>query len=236
MHGIVMRAVALSTAGLLAFAAPAHAEWSGEGDLGLVIARGNSDTDTVSGKLAVKKIHDRWEHNLGLAFLRSNNQGVTNAERYALTGQSNFAVDDNSYYFGSFRYEDDRFSGFDYQSSVTAGYGQKFIDTEVSHLSGELGIGYRTTQAVGASAESDAIVRAAMKYSRELTDTTTLTNDTLVESGENNTFAQNVIGLGMRINSSLAMKLGVELRYNSEVLPGLDKTDTITTVNLNYKF
>lgn len=216
--------------------APALADWSGEGDLGMVVARGNTDTDTISAHLAIKKTQDKWEHNAGLNFLRSTNTGVTNAERYQLTGQSNYAIDERSYYFGSLRYEDDRFSGFDYQTSVTGGYGRKFIDTEVSTLKGELGIGYRQTKLETFSSEGDAILRAAMNYTRVLTDTTNISNDTLVESGKNNTFAQNFTGLSVRINESMAMKVGFEVRYNSEVPVGLKSTDTITTINLNYKF
>jgi len=226
----------LATIGTIGLNAPALAEWSGDGDLGVVVARGNTDTDTISARLAVKKVQDKWEHNAGLAFLRSTNAGITNAERFQITGQSNFAIDEHSYYFGSLRYEDDKFSGFDYQSSVTGGYGRKFIDTEVATLKGELGIGYRQTKLETFGSEGDAILRAAMNYTRVLTDTTSFSNDTLVESGSNNSFAQNITGLSVRINDSMAMKLGFEVRYNSEVPVGLKSTDTITTINLNYKF
>jgi putative salt-induced outer membrane protein len=226
----------LAALGMLAMNGSALADWSGEGDLGMVVARGNTDTDTISAKLAIKKTQDEWEHNAGLAFLRSTNAGVTSAERFALTGQSDYAIDEHSYYFGSLRYEDDKFSGFDYQSSATVGYGRKFIDTEVATLKGELGVGYRQTKLETFSSEGDAILRAAMNYTRNLTDTTSFSNDTLVESGSNNTFAQNITGLSVRINDSLAMKVGFEVRYNSEAPLGLKSTDTITTLNLNYKF
>ncbi len=226
----------LAAVGTVGLNAPALADWSGEGDLGMVVARGNTDTDTISAHLAVKQTKEQWEHNAGLSFLRSTNTGVTNAERYQLTGQSNYAIDERSYYFGSLRYEQDKFSGFDYQSSATAGYGRKIVDTEVSTLKAELGIGYRQTKQETFSSEGDAILRGAMNYTRALTDTTNISNDTLVEAGKNNTFAQNFTGLSVRINESMAMKLGFEVRYNSEVLEGLKSTDTITTINLNYKF
>lgn len=236
MTGKTLASTLLATLAMIGLNTPALADWSGEGDLGLVVARGNTDTDTISAKLAVKKTHERWDHNAGLSFLRSTNSGVTNAERYQLTGQSNYAINEHSYYFGSLRYDDDRFSGFDYQSSATAGYGRKLIDSEVSKLNVEAGIGYRQTKLEAASSEGDAIFRGAVNYSRVLNDTTSVTNETLVEAGSNNTFAQNVTGLSVRINDSMAMKLGFEIRYNSEVPVGLKSTDTITTLNLNYKF
>ena len=54
----------------------------------------------------------------------------------------------------------------------------------------------------------------------------------LVEAGSDNTFVQNDIGIQVAINKTLALKAALQARHNTDVLDGIDKTDTLTTINL----
>ena len=38
------------------------------------------------------------------------------------------------------------------------------------------------------------------------------------------------------MTESMALKAGVEMRHNTDTLPGRAKTDTLTTVNVTYDF
>ena len=58
--------------------------WSGKGELGLVLARGNSDADTVNAKLEMARQTDAWKNAFTLAALRSSNDGERNAERFGV--------------------------------------------------------------------------------------------------------------------------------------------------------
>ncbi len=125
----------LSAAALIVTQSPqALAQWKGKGEAGAVIARGNSDTDTVNLKLEMAKELDRWKHGFGIQALRATNDSDKTAERYAAFWQSDYKLDDRTYLFGGLRYEDDRFSGFDSQASATTGIGRKFIDTETNKI------------------------------------------------------------------------------------------------------
>ena len=61
-------------------------------------------------------------------------------------------------------------------------------------------------------------------------------NKLLVESGEYNTFAQNDLGVSVTMNSHLALKAGWQARHNSDVAPDRKRTDTLTTMNVVYRF
>ena len=63
-----------------------------------------------------------------------------------------------------------------------------------------------------------------------------LLDTTLVEAGSNNTFLQNDTGLAVSMNDRLALKVGYQVRHNSDVTPGTKKTDTLLTTNLVFKF
>lgn len=247
---ILTRALALTAA--LAATPMTHAAevdpgdtqgWSGEGEFGLVVTSGNTETETLNANLAAAYEQDAWLHKLGLSAISASEDETTTAERYQLTGKTEYHTSDRSYWFGSLRYEDDRFSGFEYQSILTGGYGYTVWDREQSHLDLEAGVGIRrskpalaTDMTAETEATSDAVARGAASYWWQFTGNARLQNDLLVETGEDNTFAQNQLALRVAINSRFAVKLGYEVRHNTEVPAGTEETDTISTVNLVYSF
>ncbi|MBS1199345.1 MAG: hypothetical protein H6R27_23 [Proteobacteria bacterium] len=221
----------------LAAAVPAQADWSGKGELGGVIARGNTETETISGKIDMTNELDRWKHMAGFSILRTVNDGVTSANRWELRGESDYKLTDRSYLFGALRYEEDEFTDFEYQAIASAGYGYKFIDSEATKLDGKIGVGYRQSELrVDGDTEGDAILRAAIDYSHRLTETTTVIDKFLVEAGSDNTYLQNILGLEVKMNESLALGLSYEIRHNTDVLPGTEETDQVLTANLVFGF
>ena len=53
-----------------------------------------------------------------------------------------------------------------------------------------------------------------------------------VEAADENTFAQNDIGIAVSINKTLALKAAFQARHNTEAPDGLERTDTLTSVNI----
>jgi len=222
-------------------AVSAHAEWKGKGEAGIVLARGNSQTDTINLKLDMSTTVDKWKHALGMAALRASNDGTRTAERYLATWQSDYNFSARSYWFGGLRYENDKFSGFKYSASATAGIGYKFVDTDRVKLTGQAGVGFRrietepTATLPGASG-NNAIFTAGMNYENKLTDTTRLVDKLTLESGSDNTLLTNFIGVEVKMSTALALSAGLDVRHNTKPPAPLKKTDTLTTLNLVYSF
>jgi putative salt-induced outer membrane protein len=103
----------------------ALADWKGKGELGASLASGNSENEAANAALEVKNTRDKWTHTLGLAGNYGSDGSVTTAERWEVRGQSDYAFTDRAYWFGAGRYEDDRFSAFEFQSSLSTGLGYK---------------------------------------------------------------------------------------------------------------
>jgi len=218
-------------------AAPANTGWTGQGEAGLVKTTGNSETESLLLNLEFVRDLDKWRHRVAASALSAEDSGNTTAERYGFEWQSDYKLDDRSWVLGAFRYESDEFSAFANQQTLTIGYGRKLIDNAVSQLKGELGVGYRDAEdALTGESNSEAIFRGVLDYSRQVTDNTEFSNRLLVESGSSNTFIQNLLGLSVAMNDKFALKFGFEYRNNSDVPPGVDKTDTITSANLVYNF
>lgn len=227
----------LATLALTSVILPAHADWQGKGELGGVLARGNTETETLNAKIDMTKQTEQWKHLVGFSVLRTTNNSVTSADRWELRGESDYKLTERSYVFGALRYEQDEFTDYEYQGTGSVGYGYKFIDTEVTKLDGKLGVGYRLAELrLTGESENQAIVRGAVDFSHQLTETTRIVDKFLVEAGSDNTFLQNIFGLEVRINSAMALGLAYEVRHNTEVLPGTEKTDQVFTANLVFDF
>lgn len=232
---------------------PAFAEWSGKGELGASLASGNSENESVNAALEVKGTYDQWTHALGFAGNYGNDGNTTTAQRWEVRGQSDYRFTDRAYAFGAGRYENDEFSGYEYQSSLAAGLGYKLIDDERTKLWVQGGPGYRFAERRGpcrdtpppdnafdcrnfapGDSENSLIFRGDVGFDYQLTDTTKIVDRFLVETGSDNTYLQNDLGLEVTITGLLGLRVGFQVRHNTDVEPGIDKTDTLTTVGLIY--
>lgn len=230
-----LRAVALAT---LFVSASASAQWAGKGELGLVLARGNSDATTLNGKVDMKDVDGEWTYLAGASLLRASTSGTTSADRYELHGQANRALTPRAYLFGSGNFQDDKFSSFSYQASLVGGVGYKFIDTEPTKFAAELGIGYRRLKHITTGeTRGDAVVHGALNFDHQLSASTKLFDHLMVEAGSANVYATNDAGVAVKMSDKLALSVAYQVRHNSKVdTDTIKKTDQLTTANIVFSF
>lgn len=260
MHHPAKSAALAASAILLALVTPAAAQeaatdegWSGTGEVGLAMARGNSRSENLNLRMAFSREDARRKHAFSASALRARGEvsgdfdgdGTTeqryaiSANRYELGGSSALRFDARRHLSGSGRYERDDFSSYDYQATVALGYGHRFIQSARTRLMGEIGPGYRRArEADTGRVQSSLIVRGMLDFRHQLTDSAELTNTLLLESGKDNTFAQNELAVSVAMNERFALKAGLQARHNTDVdaAAGIRRTDTLTTVNLVYNF
>lgn len=235
----------LAAAMLLSLAAPVLAQdaeeppqgWRGNGEFGFVKTTGNTDTSSLNLALEFIYEKEKWRHTLGATALSSKRDGQTDAERWTLTGQSDYKFSEKSYMFGAFRHDDDEFAGYNPVTSLSAGYGRQLIDNGRHFLLGEIGVGYRAQEvALTGVSENGAIIRGRLDYHWIISDSTEFANLFLVEAGSDNTYLENTTSLAVAINKAFAVKLAYQYRYNTDPPLGSDDTDTQFTTNLVYNF
>lgn len=220
----------------------AESLWTGTAELGLAIASGNAESETLNGKLDLKRETERWHANLRAAALRAEADDQLSAYRYALGGTLGFNVGARAYTFGAVRYERDDFAAFRHQWVGSAGLGYRLIDDERTALVGEIGPGARRAQLVawpssapaGTRArmtETDTILRASVEFRHALNANTQLSNVLLSEGGSSGRFLQNDLGLSVRISERYALRVGHQLRRNSDAENGIVATDRLFTTN-----
>lgn len=224
----------------------AAAQWQAKGEAGLVASRGNTKTESANAKLDVSREFVDWKHSAGLTGVYASDEFGATGQRWEARGQSEYKFSPKGFWFGSARYEEDRFSGIAYQTTYGTGLGWRFFDTDITKLSVQIGAGYKVSESretidddgvtfIPAERNEEIIGQFSVNYEQTLTETTKFVDKLLVESGVDNTFVQNDLGLQVRIMESLALAAGYGVRYNSNPPDGFKSTDTLTTLNLVYE-
>ncbi|WP_317930638.1 DUF481 domain-containing protein [Halioxenophilus sp. WMMB6] len=224
---------------ILTFASSAGfaSEWSGVGEAGLVMVDGNSESQVVNASLTFENSREKWDHKLKLAATSAESDGTKDAESYLANWDSQYSLTERTYLFGDLRYFDDKFDSFEAIYTTAFGAGYKIFNTDTMKWKVSAGAGYRTTKLEETQEKQSGInYLITSDYKYQLTETATLLNETRVEISSDNTFTQSIFGFAVAINSSMALKLGYEIRYNSDPAQGDLHADTITSANLVYNF
>ena len=231
-----IHACLLAGAALLGASVPALADWTGKGNVGASFASGNSENQSASAAIELQDKVDQWTHTVGFAGNYGNDGGITTAQRWELRGQTQYDFTQRAYWFGAARYEDDRFSSYDFQASLSGGLGYRIIDTDRTKFWVQGGPGYRYAELQDTGESEDGVIfRGDLGFEHQITETTKIVERFLVETGSSNTYLQNDLGLEVTISGALGLRVGYQVRHNTDVLPGVEKTDTLTTVGLLYE-
>lgn len=236
--------------------------WSGSGEFGFASATGNSRSQNVNAKLGLNQENEQWKNAFFVDALRSKSQQKvvdgsgntiqqfnTTANRYDGGASVGLKLDPRSYIVGAARYEHDDFGANLWQATVSLGYGYIALKDERNELSFEIGPGYKRYRPADAHVVvnnasvrqqqptvGEVVVRGQGNYKFKLSANTAFEDTLLMEAGSKNTYLQNDAGLAVSMTTKLALKVGFQVRHNSDVRPGIKKSDTLTTTNLVYSF
>ncbi|HTN35069.1 MAG TPA: DUF481 domain-containing protein [Marinobacter sp.] len=218
--------------------------WEGEAELGVLISSGNTDESIVNTRLGLKHEVERWR-NLGeFSSKYSESNDETTAEQYEAMAETNYRFHEQNFWFLRGEYADDRFSGYDFESSASTGYGNRvWMEGERSFLDLSVGAGYRYNKldevnADGDDAEEEAIIRLAAKFDYALSENALFRQKLSAEIGldENNRITQSETSLKTNIVGNLSMKAAFRVKHASQVPDDKKKTDTETSLSLLYGF
>lgn len=236
--------------------------WTGSGEFGFASATGNTRSENIDAKLGLKQENDQWKNAFFLDVLRTKAQQKvvdasgntveqlnTTANRYDGGASVGLKLDTRSYIVGAGRYEHDQFGANLWQATFSLGYGYIALKDERNELSFEIGPGYKRYRPADNQVlvdgvlvpqqqptQGEVVARGLINYKYKISDNTAFEDTFLTEAGSKNTYVQNDAGVAVSMTKKLALKVGFQVRYNSDVQPGIKKTDTLTTTNLVYSF
>jgi putative salt-induced outer membrane protein len=229
-------------------AAHAQVKWTGKAELGVLLASGNTEAKSANTKFDLKRESEKWINTFFVGALYGENAEFSTAERYEQKYQLDYRINDRLSWFGAVRGEEDRFSGFVYQTTASTGASYKFIDNPNTKLQASLGAGYRRLKSetlvktdagevidrIEGEVEGNPVATLSSDFEHAFNDHTKITNKLLAESGSDNTALQDDIAVQVSVTDTLALAVGVGIRYNTDPPPLSESTDTLTTINLVY--
>jgi len=216
--------------------APPPEGWSGSVGAGYVAVRGNTETTTANFKGEVMYDRDRWHHSALATALGASQDGETSAEAYKGLVKTKYDMTETIYVFGLAEYNKDRFSSYDHQIFEVGGIGWRVFQTATQELNLEAGLGATQSELQDGTSNNEVVVRLGADYHWHISEHAVFSERLASTMGSENTYIESLTELKAGIIGNLALVLGYLVKHNTDVLPGTDKTDTQTSISLEYKF
>lgn len=215
-----------------------ESDWAATAEVGYIMTGGNTDTEQLNAKFAGQLSLAPWTHALNLEALTASEGDETNAERYLAVWKTDYAFSEHSYIFLDIKHDVDRFSGFDYQTTLASGYGRRLLNTDTMYFDAEIGPGYRISKEETGDTNRDAIIHVNTLYDWKISDTASFTHELTVDTNSDLTASRSVAALVSQVAASLAMKFTYTLRHQSRLPEDSDakKLDRELGLTLVYSF
>jgi len=210
---------------------------TGSAALGYLSTSGN--TDSTNANASFKLAWDRgmaWKHEWNALAINARTDGVTTAEAYSAGYKAQRDFTEHSYLFASGDWRQDKFSGYDEQITEAIGYGRRLIDTERQTLSVEGGLGAKQSTLNDGTDIDEGIVRGGLDYMIHISESSEFNQKLLLEQGDDNRYTESTSALKMKLVGNLALVLSYVIKSNSDVPPGIEKTDRFTAISVEYGF
>jgi putative salt-induced outer membrane protein len=222
---------------------PEEGPWSGAVAGGYAKTSGNSESTAANLKLDGRYDQNRWHQILGATAVAagtgSGDLSETTGEAYWAGFQSQYDFTESIYGFGSVDWYKDRFSAYDSQLFETAGAGWRALRGDVHSLDLEAGYGLKQSDPKSGVRENEGVAVARGVYKWQISKSAAFLQKLSVLGSSSNTYLQSDSELKAAIVGNLSMVLGYTVKHNSDVVvevPAYEKTDTFTTVSLQYTF
>lgn len=210
--------------------------WIGQIIGGFAANTGNTETTNLNAQVLLGYEVDDWRHTVNLVGHRASDTTGTTAERYVLTGKTDYKLSERDYVFLTAQFERDRFAGLDRRTSEALGYGRELLASDQHKVTAEVGVGARQIEYTDGRRENDAILRLAGGWLWTISETSEFSQRLIIEAGDNNTYSESTTALKTNLIGSIYSSVSFTVKHNTTVPAGLESTDTYTAIQLEYRF
>lgn len=238
--------------------------WEVEVELGAIATSGNTSATSLHGKLNAKQNLTKFRNEYILSSLYKEDEVLQDdntkikektADKYLISAKSAYLLENqstqkesekSSYLFGFASYTHDDFGAYETYETVALGYGDWLFSGDTLNWFIEAGPGYFRGEKVLVSnninipnvieTEKGALLRVASELEWKFSQTAVFKQILSVETGSDNTRVLSETSVAASITNAMQMKVGFAVASDSRVAPGKEKTDTITSATLVYKF
>jgi putative salt-induced outer membrane protein len=229
--------------------------YTASAELGMLFKTGDTNSADVKAGFDFTHEEDAWKSTVTLSLLvkkteQEDDNGeehfTTSDQKWTAVGQTNYNLDKTSpnYIYGNVSYEDNRFSNFKSQNSVSTGWGRRWLESEKVTLDADIGPGYkrdiiRATDVQAEQTESTFIIQAQALYKYEINEHVLFKQLVVAKytskSDENSTYKART-SITTKLLETLQLKFSFTLDYNTDVEDDKENVTTETAMTLVYSF
>ncbi len=233
--------LSISLASFSSLAAEPALGLNGSGELGFTDSSGNTTSTTLFA--ALKLNYNQANYEIKSIFetnYKSENNEQTE-ERYLIDLQHNryYNPERNYYSFVGGKFEKNRFSGIELDTTLSLGLGKQLFRNEATKLIGEAGLAQQTTtytdEVVGDDKNQTA-VRLKLDLTHQINAQVAFSQDITYLTGNEQTTIESNTGFKVKVADRMNLKASYKYRHNDSPAAGAKETDTQTLLTLIYDF
>ena len=230
-------------------------EYTASAELGFLYKTGNTKSADIKAGFNLQHEKDKWSSVVAFNILAKkieqeddagNEEFETTDNKWDILTQTNYTIgqEGKNYLYGNLAYEQDKFSGFESQSSFYAGWGRRWYKTETSSLFADVGPGVqydmtRATDTTPSESNTSFIIQAQAIYTHQFNEYVKfkqyLVAKQATQSGDNSVYKSET-SITAQLIDSLQLKFALRIDYDTEVEPEFESTNTETSMTLIYNF
>ena len=229
--------------------------YTASAELGFLYKTGNTKSADIKAGLNLKHEKDKWRTEVAFNILakkleteddEGNDEFETTDNKWDIVAQTNYTIgkESKNYLYGNLAYEQDKFSGFESQSSFSAGWGRNWLENETSTLFADIGPGVthdvtRATATNDSESSSNLIIQAQAVYTHKFNEHVQFKQyfvaKQATKSGENSIYKSET-SVTAQLIDALQLKFALRVDYDTEVEAEYENTNTETSMTLIYNF
>ena len=206
--------------------------WEGQAELGAVRATGSSDHLGLFASLSGKREGIAWSHRLDGRIEIQESNGVRTVDRASGRWQPRRQFGTRTYAFGLGLFERDPLVNVDARYTAAIGAGYRLVGERDLRIEVEGGPAFRHTDVRSGDPFGSLAARASLDLTWRVAPRVSLKQTgTLFIDGDNGN-GQAITALDTRLLGPLSMRLSYDVRYEEDVLRGIDRLDTTSRATL----
>ena len=215
-------------------------KYTGHATLGGTFNRGNTRDDALNIDAELVARAPEYRYTLNAEAHQASSTGVTTTANRMLSGQYDKFLNPKDYLFANAKAQVDRQADLTLRSTVGAGYGRQFVETEEKRLSAQVGLSYVNENYQIAGNKSFPALNVGLNYEQKFFDNRLVLfnkSDVAVSlSNTQDTLLKNQLGFRVPIANGLNFSTQLNLAYDHSPPPGVKRTDTSLVVGVGYAF
>lgn len=220
--------------------------WDTQVEFGYQSHSGNTNSKSLNARLGLGYTSGPYRINGEWRYYQVYKDGKEDKRQSSYAAQTDYKLSPDTYFYGSFKGIDSRYSAYFKDYTLSSGLGYQFSNTKDLVFEVEAGPGYRYQEPnqdkigkkdiVLPDIVEEGIFRAKINSAWQVFDALRLSAKLTAVMGDSNTSLESDINVINNITDDIALKLAHNRIYHNHVPEGLNKADSLFSVSLVFLF